>query len=332
MSMPKRIAAIDVSHWHSAYDACYLGVLRSLGCDIVGVSDRSERIATDRANRFGGSPFTDYRRMIDATRPEFVIALGRHCDMPNTFRFLVDAGLPFLMEKPWGTDPDTVADLARLAAAKGAWVTVPFMNRYSFWAVTVKRMIAAGEFGRISHIFFRTIRPTLRRYVQWDSPWMADKSQAGGGALLNLGGHGFDIARFVTGEELEVVSCVTSRRAHEGEVEDYALATLRTPSGIVFHNEAGYTMPTWPANRTDGEKKVAGERLLLSEIPEGLRLFAPDREEIIPQPEGWEAGYPRAVREALEAYGRGEPPPIPASECAHAIRLIFDSYRAADGS
>jgi predicted dehydrogenase len=331
MSMPKRIAAIDVSHWHSAYDACYLSVLRGLGCDIVGVSDRSERIATERANRFGGTPFTDYRRMIDATRPEFVIALGRHCDMPDTFRFLVDAGVPFLMEKPWGTDPDTVADLARLAAAKGAWVTVPFMNRYSFWAVTVKRMITAGEFGRISHIFFRTIRPTMRRYVEWDSPWMADKSQAGGGALLNLGGHGFDIARFVTGEEPEVASCIMSRRAHESEVEDYALATLRTRSGIVFHNEVGYTMPTWPGNRTDGEKKVAGEQLLLREIPEGLQLFAPDREQIIPQPKGWEAGYPRAVREALDAYGRGDPPPIPPSECAYAVRLIFDSYRAAGG-
>jgi len=35
------------------------------------------------------------------------------------------------------------------------------------------------------------------------------------------------------------------------------------------------------------------------------------------------------IREALEAYGRGDPPPIPASECAHAVRLIFDSYRAA---
>jgi len=25
--MPKRVAAIDVSHWHSAYDASYLRIL-----------------------------------------------------------------------------------------------------------------------------------------------------------------------------------------------------------------------------------------------------------------------------------------------------------------
>jgi predicted dehydrogenase len=329
LSMPKCVAVIDVSHWHSTYDAAYLRILRDLGCDIVGVSDRAERIARERAERFGSTPFTDYRRMIETTSPEFVIALGRHCDMPDTFRFLIDAGIPFVMEKPWGTDPGTVAALAYLAAEKGAWVSVPFMVRYSFWAVTVKRMIADGEFGRISHIVYRGIRPTMHRYIEWDSPWMADKSQAGGGALLNLGGHGFDMARFLTGEEPEVVSAVVSRRVQGGEVEDYALATLRTPSGILFHNEVGYTMPTWPANQTDGEQKVAGERMLLRQVPGGLQVLAPGREEMIPKPLEWQDGYPRAVREALEAYGRGDPPPIPASECAHAVGLIFDSYRAA---
>jgi predicted dehydrogenase len=243
VTIPKRVAVTDVSHWHSVYDASYLSILHNLGCDIVGVSDPSERIVRDRADRFGSAPFTDYRRMIEATKPDFVIALDRHCDMPD-FRFLVAARVPFIMEKPWGIDADTVAELARLAATENAWVAVPFMSRYSFWAVTVKRMVGAGEFGRISHIFFRGIRPTMRRYLEWDSPWMGEKSAAGGGALLNLGGHGFDMARFVTGEEPEVVSAVVSRQVHETEVEDYAHATLRTFSGILVHNEVGYTMPT----------------------------------------------------------------------------------------
>src|SRR6516165_10114294 len=282
MSIPKRVAAIGVSHWHSIYDASYLPILRDLGCDIVGVSDRSERIATERATRFGSRPFADYRQMIETTRPEFVIALGRHCDMPEIFRFLVGAGIPFTMEKPWGIDPDTVADLARLAAEKRAWVSVPFMQRYSFWAVTAKRMIETGGFGRISHIVYRTIRPTMQRYLEWDSPWMADKSQAGGGALLNLGGHGFDIARFVTGEEPEVASCIMSRRAHESEVEDYALATLRTRSGIVFHNEVGYTMPTWPGNRTDGEKKWQESGFCCARYPRACNCSRPIENKLSP--------------------------------------------------
>ena len=329
MSIPRRVAAVGVGHWHGMYDAAYLRLLLDLGCDIVGISDPDAAIAADRAARFNSTAFSDFRRMVETTRPEFVVALGRHCDMPQTFRFLVEAGIPFLMEKPWGTDPDTVADLARLAEEKGAWVAVPFMQRYSFWAVTARRMIDSGEFGRISHIFFRTIRPTMARYVEWQSPWMADPAQAGGGALLNLGGHGFDMARFLTGEEPEVVSAVLSRRAHAAALDDYALATLRTPSGLLFHNEVGYTMPTWPQNRTDGEQKIAGEKLLLRQTDAGLQILGPGRDEIVPEPPGWEAGYPRALREALEAYGRGDPPPIPAAACARAVQLIFDSYRAA---
>ena len=190
---------------HSTYDASYLGILRELGCDVVGVSDRSERIAKDRAERFGGTPFVDYRQMIEATRPEFVIALGRHCEYAGNLPVSCRRRYAVVDGKTVGhTDPDPVAALARLAVDRGAWVTVPF----------VKRMIENGEFGRISHIFLRTIRPTMQRYVEWDSPWMADKSQAGGGAVLNLGPHGFDMARFITGEEPEVVSAVVSRRAH----------------------------------------------------------------------------------------------------------------------
>jgi hypothetical protein len=67
--MPKRVAAIDVSHWHSAFDAAYLRILRDLGCEIVGVSDRSGRISKNRAERFGSTPFTDHRRMIETWEP-----------------------------------------------------------------------------------------------------------------------------------------------------------------------------------------------------------------------------------------------------------------------
>lgn len=41
--------------------------------------------------------------MLEKTKPEFVVALGHHAAMPAAFRFLVESGTPFLMEKPWGS-------------------------------------------------------------------------------------------------------------------------------------------------------------------------------------------------------------------------------------
>ena len=49
VTIPMRVAVTEVSHWHSVNDASYLRILRDLGCDIVGVSDRSAQIAGERA-------------------------------------------------------------------------------------------------------------------------------------------------------------------------------------------------------------------------------------------------------------------------------------------
>jgi len=329
MPRPKRVAVIDVSHWHSTYDASYLRVLSGLDLEIAGVSDANKAIAEDRAARFNSTAYTDFKEMVERTMPDFVVALGKHVDMPATFRYLVDTGIPFMMEKPWGVDAATVDGLARLAQSKGAWVCVPFMTRYSHWVEAARDAVQKGELGAVSHIFFRMIRPTMERYNVWDSPWMLRKAEAGGGALINLGSHGFDICRFITGEEPRVVSAVISNAVHKSEVEDYAFVTLRTPSGIIFHNEVGYTMPTWPRNSTDGERKVAAAGGILKAVDTGVHILGPDRDETIETPKDYVGNYRRVLLECLDRLERGEPPPITANDCARAVSLIHDAYKVA---
>jgi predicted dehydrogenase len=116
MPRPRRAAAIGVGHWHAV--DLYLRPLENQGVKLVGVSDPDQAIAEDRARLFQSAAYVDYRRMIETTRPDFVVALGKHVDMPETFRYLVEAGIPFLMEKPWGVDAATVQSLADLAESK----------------------------------------------------------------------------------------------------------------------------------------------------------------------------------------------------------------------
>jgi len=101
---PKRVAVIGAGHYHATLAPFYLKILQDEKLDIVGVHDPDRGVAEDRAKRCDSIPFTDYRAMIDKTKPEFVLSLNRHVDMPGPFRFLVDAGIPFLAEKPWGID------------------------------------------------------------------------------------------------------------------------------------------------------------------------------------------------------------------------------------
>jgi len=327
---PRRVAVIGVGHYHAFSPPNYLRILQTEKTDIVGVHDPDAAIAAKYARQVGSTAFTDYRALIEKTKPEFIIALGHHAAMPATFRHLVDAGVPFLMEKPWGTDDKTVRELADLAESRKAWVAVPMPFRYSWWAETARRMRERGELGAISHMLFRFNHPGVQRYIDSGSSWILTKAEAGGGALLNLGVHGFDVFRYITGEEPKVVAAVTSHATQRREIEDYAHVTLRTPSGIVCLNEASYTYPT---NGSDQERKVAAERAVLTAVTvggEGVQLVAPGRPvETIRAPDGYLAGWPGAVHDCLERIGRGDPPAVTAHDCARAVSLTFDAYRMA---
>jgi predicted dehydrogenase len=327
---PQRVAVIGVGHYHAFSPPNYLRILQTEKTDIVGVHDPDAAIAAKYAAQVGSTPFTDYRSLVEKTKPEFVVALGHHAAMPAAFRYLVEAGVPFLMEKPWGVDDRTVRQLADLAESKRAWVAVPMPFRYSWWAETAKRMRERGELGAISHVLFRFNQPGVQRYIDSGSAWILTKAEAGGGALLNLGIHGFDVIRYITGEEPRVVAAVTSHATQRREVEDYAHVTLRTPSGIICLNEASYTYPT---SGSDQERKLAAERAVLTAVTaggEGVQVVAAGRPvETLRAPDGYLAGWPGAVNDCLERIARGDPPAVTARDCARAVSLTFDAYRMA---
>ena len=326
---PQRVAVIGVDHYHATSTPNYLRILQGEKVDILGVHAPDEAIATKWAGEYNSTPYTDYRAMIEKTKPEFIVALGKHVAMPAEFRFLVDTGIPFLMEKPWGIDDKTVNELADLAESKHAWAAVPMPFRYSMFAETALEMRQRNELGTISHMLFRFNQPGVQRYVDLGSPWMLSKADAGGGALINLGIHGIDLFRYITSEEPQVVSAVTSHAVHKREVEDYAHVTLKTPSGIVFLNEASYT---YPGTGGDQERKLSAQKMFLRATTtggEGVQIVGANRDETRRAPEGYLSGWPRVVHECLERIGRGEPPPASARDCARAVSLIFDAYRMA---
>jgi predicted dehydrogenase len=326
---PQRVAVVGADHYHATSTPNYLRILQGEHVDIAGVHAPEMAIATKWAKEYGSTPYTDYRAMVEKTKPEFVIALGRHSAMPAEFRYLVESGVPFLMEKPWGIDDTTVNALADLAESKKAWAAVPMPFRYSMFAETAIAMRDRGELGTISHLLFRFNQPGVQRYIDLGSPWMLSKADAGGGALLNLGIHGFDLCRHLTGEEPTVVSAVTSRSMHGGETEDYAHVTLRTPSGVIFLNEASYT---FPGTAGDQERKLSAKNVFLRATTtggEGVQIVGPGRDETRRAPDGYVFGWPKVVKECLDRVGRGEPPPATARDCARAVSLVFDAYHKA---
>lgn len=324
---PARVAAIGVTHWHSLYDSAYLKHLATMPAfQIVALHDASAEIAAKRAAVLGNPPiFTDYREMLARIRPEFVIALGPHNRMAETAHHLLDEGYPFLMEKPMGVNAGEVQRIADKAAAKGAFVAVPLIQRYQPFTIRARQLLAEGRLGPLSHFYFRLNRPTSGRYRAWDAAWMLDPDVAAGGVLRNLGSHGLDLFLHLTGEEAEVTGAQVSARVRGERVEDYASVLLRSTSGVLGTVELGNT---FPRNGTDLEFKIAGRDALLLMRDGTLRLETATGAETSPG-EPAEPLALSALRDALEHWRRGAPPPMSARDCVRAVRLIDRAYQLA---
>ena len=324
---PIRIAAIGVSHWHSLHDAAYLRLLVAMSdVELVGLHDLNATVAGERAAALGGLPvFTDIGAMLEDTRPDFVIALGAHDGMAGTAHFLLDAGYPFMMEKPMGVSAVEVQGIAEKAALKRAFVAVPLSQRYQPFVARARALLEAGRFGPLSHCYFRLNRPSSARYPAWHSAWMLDPARAGGGCLRNLGAHLLDLFLLLTGEDARVVSAQLSARVHGQAVEDYASVQLRSSSGVLGTIEVGNTVPF---DGSDGEWKIAGRDAVLIAYDDGaMRLLGRDGEER-------QAGRPAplyrdCVRDVLDHWRRGVPPPVGVHDLLRVVRLIDDAYALA---
>jgi predicted dehydrogenase len=325
--MTIRVAAIEVSHWHALNDAAYLRHLVAMpDVELVAIQDSDAGLVARRAAEVGNPPtYNDYRKMLEATRPDFVLALGRHRQMAEIANDMLDGGYPFLMEKPMGISATEVAAVAAKAASRNAFVAVPLAQRYGVFAKAARELIADGSLGPLSHIYVRINRPGPARYPAWDCAWMLDPAEAGGGSLRNLGSHGLDMFLHLTGEAAQVTGAQLSGRAHGLAVEDYASVMLRSASGILGTVEVGNV---FPSVGTDGEWKLAGRDAILTMKDGVLKLATAEGDKVLPGAD-LTAPYFTATRDALDRWREGKPPTISVHDWLPVMRLVDQAYELA---
>lgn len=327
--MTIRVAGVEVGHWHSLYDAAYLHHLRGMpDVELVAVQDSDEGLAAKRAAEVGSPPsFSDYHKMLAETKPDFVMALGRHSEMARIAHDLLELGYPFLMEKPMGISATEVNSIVEKANAENGFAAVPLPLRYTEFAQRARQLRVDGAFGVISHVTLRMIRPGWARYPAWDSAWLLDPEFAGGGSLRNLGPHLFDLFHFITGEEAEVSAAQISARAGGERIEDYALVALRSSGGISATIEVGNTLPAEPQG-IEGTWVVSGRDAYLEQHRSEMRLVTAAGHQSLAA-ESARPIYRDFIRATLDCWQRGDPPPASAQDCLRTAKLIDQAYGCA---
>jgi predicted dehydrogenase len=316
-----RIVLTGVAHWHTPF---YLDPLLAMpDVVVVGVSDPEPARAQEVAAKASCPAFTDDGEMCASVKPDFAFALGRHCDMADVARRLIDQRIPFAMEKPCAVTAADAQDIAARAAQVKLFAAVPFVIRYSKLVETIR------ESGTPQYIVFKFVGGMVDRYHQQRVEWMLQRTTAGGGALLNLGVHFLDLCRvLLPGVTLQVVGAAMSNHFSRLDIEDHAIVLLRG-GGATCSVETGYLYPA-PNSVFDLHYSIRTERHhFAARDNQTLEILDNDRGcEVRSMPLTNSFFYPTFVTDTLRRVQRGEPPIANLDDMAAAMDLVEAAYAA----
>ena len=246
----------SISHFH-------MGGYRASSdiAEVTAVCDLNLERARAFAEKYGvPHVYGSYEEMLrDAPIDAESVTTWNNAHAPATIAAL-QAGKHVLCEKPLALNAVQAQEMANTAQAAGRLLMVGFVRRFAQNTDALKAVIDAGDLG---DLYFSQVSIVRR----WGNPggWFSDKKRSGGGALIDMGVHIIDLARYLAGNP-HPVSVYAATFSHLGmkpdirgvekykaadysehcDVEDAATALIRFDNGMITHVNV-----TWVENAED---------------------------------------------------------------------------------
>lgn len=201
---------------------------RLRNANLIGVSSGSRQLAERCSLAHGCEPFYDYHELIEDPSVDAVCICSSSNQHTAQIIAAARAGKHIFCEKPIDTSIDVI-DKALIEVRKaGVKLQVGFNRRFDQNYRRVRDAIVSGEIGtpQIMHITSRDPSPPPLEYVK-----------ASGGIWMDCTIHDMDMARFLTGSEVEEVYVLGAVNINP-EIEQYgdvdtSIVTMRFANGVI---------------------------------------------------------------------------------------------------
>jgi len=138
--------------------------------------------------------FTDYRKLLASDVDAVSVCVGNALHKKVAIAAL-RAGKHILLEKPMAMNATQAKAIVDAADKAGKLVQIGMVNRQKPDAQVLREYITGGHLGHIYHMRCVLIR---RRGIPGLGGWFTTKSASGGGPLIDLGVHWFDMAMWLS--------------------------------------------------------------------------------------------------------------------------------------
>jgi D-apiose dehydrogenase len=201
--------------------------LAAEGVELVAVCDIDPKKAQEAARTFGAPRFyADARTMLENERLDFVDIVTQMESHLEMVKLACNKHIDIILQKPLAPEWGAAREVVETARRAGVRLAIHENFRYQSPMRKLKDLLDSGAIGQSSwaRIAFRTgydiyaVQPYLHQAKRF--------------AILDVGIHTLDLARFFLGE-VDRVSCETQRRNPENVGEDTATIMMRHRSGAV---------------------------------------------------------------------------------------------------
>ncbi|WP_084960443.1 Gfo/Idh/MocA family protein [Thermoactinospora rubra] len=266
---------------------------------------------------------TSLEEMLAAERPDLVhVCTPPFLHARQVIRCL-EAGAWVWCEKPLCLSLAEFDEIAAAEGAAGPYCSVVFQHRFGSGAEHLRSLQAAGKLGR--PLVAQCVTAWYRAPEYFAVPWRARWTTEGGGPTMGHGIHQFDLLLSIFGE-WEEVRAMAGRLARDTETEDVSMAIVRFANGAM----ASVT------NSLLSRREESYLRFDYEEATVELRhLYGYANEHWSSTSELWQPGEDRPsghhaqLAVLLDAFERGERPPVSGAQARSTLELAAGLYAAA---
>ena len=267
---------------------------------VVGICDTSKLVVEVLEKYSPFSCFTDYKKMLSATKPDAVFVAAPTKHHASLVKELLEQHIHVFVEKPFCLTPDQGAPLVELALKHNLINQVGYHNKFNGTWQELKRLLSLNVLGDILHFQGESYGPVVIK--KQSHTWRSDPEE-GGGCLMEYASHIIDLVNYVVSPITHVDSSVL-KSIYSKTVEDavYALVKLQNnASGIISVNWSDETYRVMSTSMT----VIGTQGKIVSDTNE-LKVYLKDKNTPEGYTKGWNIKYVTDLTGNIDFYLRGE--------------------------